>query len=86
MGLAGAKRIILEGGSVIVTGLNPDRIDRSRRAFGDRGDSVRVIDNGCFRPGVVNHMGELPFAVGCICRDDDEPHPQTSDITRDEIS
>lgn len=37
MGLAGAKRIVAEGGSVIVTGLSPDRIDGARRELGDRG-------------------------------------------------
>jgi len=29
MALAGAKRIVAEGGTVIATGLNPDRISRT---------------------------------------------------------
>lgn len=61
MGLAGAKRIILEGGSVIVTGLNPDRIDRSRRAFGDRG---QVLANDAADPSSVAMLVEAANDVG----------------------
>lgn len=50
LGLAGAKRIVVEGGRVIVTGLDPDRIDRSRHALGDRG---RVIANDAADPSSV---------------------------------
>ena len=61
MGLAGAKRIILEGGSVIVTGLNPDRIDRSRRAFGDRG---QVLANDAADPSSVAMLVEAANDAG----------------------
>jgi len=42
MGLAGAKRIVAEGGTVIATGLNPDRISSTQHALGDRAMSSRV--------------------------------------------
>ena len=61
MGLAGATRIILEGGSVIVTGLNPDRIDRSRRAFGDRG---QVLANDAADPSSVAMLVEAANDAG----------------------
>jgi NAD(P)-dependent dehydrogenase (short-subunit alcohol dehydrogenase family) len=55
MGLAGATRIVREGGRVIVTGLDPDRIDRSRSALGDRG---RVLANDAADPSSVAMLVE----------------------------
>ena len=40
MGLAGAKRIVSEGGEVIVTGLNEARIGEARRLLGAKGQAI----------------------------------------------
>lgn len=41
MGLAGARRVILEGGQVILTGLSEDRLRSAKEEFGDRAIVVR---------------------------------------------
>ena len=61
MGLAGATRIVREGGRVIVTGLDPDRIDRSRSALGDRG---RVLANDAADPSSVAMLVEAAKDAG----------------------
>lgn len=61
MGLAGAKRIVAEGGSVIVTGLSPDRIDGTRREFGDRGE---VLANDAADPASVAMLAETANNAG----------------------
>ncbi|PVE59473.1 oxidoreductase [Arthrobacter sp. TPD3018] len=61
MGLAGATRIVREGGSVIVTGLDPDRIDTSRSALGDRG---RVLANDAADPSSVAMLVEVAKDAG----------------------
>ncbi|MET3437327.1 SDR family oxidoreductase [Sphingomonas sp. 1185] len=61
MGLAGAKRIVLEGGSVIVTGLNPDRFDSSRDALGDR---AQVLANNAADPSSVGMLVEAANDAG----------------------
>jgi NAD(P)-dependent dehydrogenase (short-subunit alcohol dehydrogenase family) len=53
IGLAGAKRIVAEGGTVIVTGLNPARIGDAQTALGDRG---RVIANDAADPDAVGAL------------------------------
>ncbi|TXN30525.1 SDR family oxidoreductase [Methylobacterium sp. WL19] len=40
MGLAGARRIVSEGGEVIVTGLNEARIREARRLLGAKGQAI----------------------------------------------
>jgi NAD(P)-dependent dehydrogenase (short-subunit alcohol dehydrogenase family) len=61
MGLAGAKRIVAEGGTVIVTGLNPDRITSTQRALGDRG---HVIASDAGDPASVALLVEAASEVG----------------------
>lgn len=41
IGLAGARRIKAEGGTVILTGLNENRLQKARHEFGDRAIVVR---------------------------------------------
>lgn len=61
MGLAGAKRIVSEGGTVIVTGLNPTRINDAQAVFGSRG---RVIANDTADAGTVTALAEAANAAG----------------------
>lgn len=61
MGLAGAKRIVAEGGTVIATGLNPDRIGSTQRVLGDRG---QVIANDASDPSSVAVLVEAANSAG----------------------
>ncbi len=61
MGLAGAKRIVAEGGSVIVPGLSPDRIDGTRRALGDRG---QLLANDASDPSSGAMLAETANIAG----------------------
>ena len=61
MGLAGAKRIVSEGGTVIVTGLNQARISEAQGALGDGG---HVIANDAADPGSVAKLAEAAGAAG----------------------
>lgn len=61
MGLAGAKRIVSEGGTVIVTGLNPTRINDVQAALGSRG---RVIANDAADAGAVTALAEAASTAG----------------------
>ncbi|MEN2749891.1 SDR family oxidoreductase [Sphingomonas sp. T9W2] len=61
MGLAGAKRIVVEGGSVIVTGLSPDRIDSTRRELGNRGE---VLASDAADPASVAMLAEAANNAG----------------------
>ncbi|AYD01051.1 SDR family oxidoreductase [Neorhizobium sp. NCHU2750] len=62
MGLAGARRIIAEGGKVILTGLNEDRLQAARQEFGK---SALVVRNDAADPtatalaGIVASAGPL---------------------------
>ncbi|GBQ14848.1 3-oxoacyl-ACP reductase [Swaminathania salitolerans LMG 21291] len=42
MGLAGARRIVSEGGEVILTGLHEERLQAAREEFGDRAIVVKI--------------------------------------------
>ena len=61
MGLAGAKRIVVEGGTVIATGLNPDRISSTRRALGDCG---HVLASDASDPSSVALLVEAATRAG----------------------
>ena len=61
MGLAGAKRIVAEGGTVIATGLNPDRISRTQRTLGDRG---HVLASDAGNPSSVALLVEAAIKAG----------------------
>jgi NAD(P)-dependent dehydrogenase (short-subunit alcohol dehydrogenase family) len=61
MGLAGAQRIVREGGSVIVTGLNPSRIDAARAILG--GDA-QVLSNDAADPTAASALAETVASAG----------------------
>lgn len=61
MGLAGAKRIVSEGGTVIVTGMTPIRIDAARAALGERG---QVLANDAADPGAAAALAAAAAAAG----------------------
>ena len=61
MGLAGAKRIVAEGGAVIATGLNPDRINETQRVLGERG---QVLANDASDPSNIAMLVEKVGAAG----------------------
>lgn len=61
MGLAGAKRIVSEGGTVIVTGLNQGRIADAQAALGDRG---QVIANDAADPATAVTLTQLASEGG----------------------
>lgn len=61
MGLAGAKRIVAEGGTVIATGLNPDRIGSTQSALGERG---QVLANDTADPSGVALLVEAAEKAG----------------------
>lgn len=61
MGLAGARRIVAEGGCVIATGLDPDRIDATCRVLGDRG---QVLANDASDPSGVAALVAAAHAAG----------------------
>lgn len=62
MGLAGARRIIAEGGNVILTGLSKDRLEAARAEFSDK---ATVVSNDASEPtasvlaAVVKSAGRL---------------------------
>lgn len=57
MGLAGARRIVSEGGSVIVTGINPSRISEAQRTLGDGG---QVLANDAADPASPQRWRKQP--------------------------
>ena len=61
MGLAGAKRIVSEGGVVIVTGLNKQRISEARGILGDKG---QVLASDAADPATVATLAEAARAAG----------------------
>lgn len=61
MGLAGAKRIVSEGGTVIVTGLNQRRIDDAKAALGDQG---QVIASDAADPAAAATLAQEAGAAG----------------------
>lgn len=61
MGLAGAKRIVAEGGTVIATGLNPERISSTQRMLGDRG---QVLASDAADPSSVALLVETANKAG----------------------
>lgn len=60
MGLAGARRIVAEGGTVIATGLNPDRIGDARRALGD---GAQILANDASDLSAVAALAEAARAA-----------------------
>jgi NAD(P)-dependent dehydrogenase (short-subunit alcohol dehydrogenase family) len=63
MGLAGAKRVVAEGGAVIATGLNPDRINDTRRVLGDLG---QVLASDASTPSNIATLVETVRAAGAL--------------------
>lgn len=61
MGFAGAKRIVSEGGKVIVTGLDPARITKTRTALGEQG---LVLANDAAAPGAIAALAEAVNVAG----------------------
>ena len=61
IGLAGAKRIAAEGGTVIATGLDRARIDDAQQALGDRG---KVLANDAADPTSVAMLVEAARTAG----------------------
>ncbi|ATN37001.1 oxidoreductase (plasmid) [Rhizobium sp. ACO-34A] len=60
MGLAGARRIVAEGGTVILTGLNESRLQSARQEFGDR---ALVVNNDAANP-TATALAEIVASVG----------------------
>jgi NAD(P)-dependent dehydrogenase (short-subunit alcohol dehydrogenase family) len=63
MGLAGARRIVSEGGTVIVTGLDTGRIEAARRELAD--DAI-VPGNDAADPATVAALVETVQATGSL--------------------
>lgn len=63
MGLAGARRIVAEGGEVILTGLNDERIEAARKAFGDR---ATVLNNDAADPEAAVALAEAIRSGGAL--------------------
>lgn len=61
MGLAGARRIVSEGGTVIITGLNETRIEAARR---EMPGGAMVIRNDAADPGAVAPLVQAAEASG----------------------
>lgn len=61
MGLAGARRIVSEGGAVTVTGLNEQRISEARGILGDKG---HVLASDAADPATVANLAEAATAGG----------------------
>jgi NAD(P)-dependent dehydrogenase (short-subunit alcohol dehydrogenase family) len=61
MGLAGAKRIISEGGTVIATGLNQHRIRAAQDVLGDKG---QVLANDAASPDTASELAKVVGAAG----------------------
>lgn len=60
MGLAGARRIVAEGGTVILTGLNESRLQSARQEFGDK---ALVVSNDAAGP-TATALAEIVASVG----------------------
>ena len=63
MGLAGASRIVDEGGEVVLTGLNTARLDHARQCFGA---SAEVISNDAADPQAATVLAEKIGSKGAI--------------------
>ena len=61
MGLAGARRIVREGGSVIVTGMTPARLDAARSALGEKGE---VLANDAADPAAASVLAQAAETAG----------------------
>ncbi|MBK0023320.1 SDR family oxidoreductase [Brucella pseudogrignonensis] len=61
MGLAGARRIIAEGGHVVLTGMNNERIHSARQTLGEKAE---VIRNDAADPDAANSLAEAVKAIG----------------------
>ena len=61
MGLAGARRIVREGGSVIVTGMTPARLDAARSALGEKGE---VLANDAADPAAASVLAQAADTAG----------------------
>ncbi|AMK23137.1 MULTISPECIES: SDR family oxidoreductase [Sphingomonadaceae] len=61
MGLAGAKRIVAEGGAVIVTGLDASRISGTRRCLGESG---QVLFNDAADPASPDALADAVRSDG----------------------
>jgi NAD(P)-dependent dehydrogenase (short-subunit alcohol dehydrogenase family) len=61
MGLAGAKRIVSEGGKVMVTGLSAVRIGETRAILGDRG---QVLANDAADPAAAAILADAARGLG----------------------
>ncbi|MFC5068451.1 SDR family oxidoreductase [Flaviflagellibacter deserti] len=60
IGLAGAKRIVDEGGQVLVTGLNERRLDESRRAI----PTAAVLRNDAADPSSADELAARVQSIG----------------------
>lgn len=63
MGLAGAKRIIAEGGNVVLTGLNEGRLQATRETLGQ---SAEVISNDAADPAASHALADVVKAQGSL--------------------
>ena len=63
IGLAGAKRIISEGGKLCITGHNPQRVEAARNHFSE---DVIVLSNDAAEPADVNELVEAAERLGGI--------------------
>lgn len=63
MGLAGARRIVSEGGTVIITGLNETRIEAARRELPD---GAMVIGNDAADPGAIAPLAQAAESSGVL--------------------
>jgi NAD(P)-dependent dehydrogenase (short-subunit alcohol dehydrogenase family) len=61
MGLAGARRIIAEGGHVVLTGMNNERIHSARQTLGEKAE---VIRNDAADPDAAHSLAEAVKAIG----------------------
>lgn len=61
MGLAGARRICQEGGSVVLTGMNDEHLDGARRELGQR---AIVLKNDAADPEAADALAEAAGADG----------------------
>lgn len=62
IGLAGAKRIAEEGGHLILTGTNPDRLDATRQAIPE----AVVLANDAADPSAADSLAERVAAEGRV--------------------
>ncbi|MDE4605675.1 SDR family oxidoreductase [Sinorhizobium meliloti] len=63
IGLAGGRRIVAEGGRVILTGMNEDRLEATRKEFGDK---AAVVRNDAADPAASADLSDIVKSAGGI--------------------